>query len=176
MRGDADRANEELSPVCGGGIVAGDRESFEAVSAQTIIGSADFVDHIKRCHVVDRDWGKSGRREQRAAVQLESSFTPEEVVSALARVYEVKPSALAARKATCREGRRLLLYCVGTYCRSGESLSALGRQLSVSVSGLTRARDRVRKQLEQDDELSRRLKRIITNLKSSQASPKLSIA
>ena len=67
------------------------------------------MDRIKRRYGVDREVGKTERREQPTQVQLQGSFILAEMVTIAARVYVVEPGTLMERQGRCREGRRLLL-------------------------------------------------------------------
>jgi REP element-mobilizing transposase RayT len=139
---------------------------FEAIAAQTIIGSDEFVDIIKRRYGLGQEVDKSKRRDRPALVRLQGLFTMEEMAAAVARVYAVEPEDLLKRKSNCQDGRRLLIYCVSYYCRSGMTLNAMAKRMSLTVSGLTRARDRANERLGGNQDFQERHAQVLEYLKA----------
>ena len=105
-----------------------------------------------------------GAREQPALIHLQRSFSESEIVKLVCDVYNVKSTDIIARKSGYREARRVLMYCLSVFCRHKLTLTEMAGKLSVSVSGLTRARDRVRDEMPEDKALKMKIEEITTRL------------
>lgn len=130
---------------------------YAGSAEQSIVGSDSFVDRIKRGYLLGR---KGDRREEPSLVHLQESFGLEEIAEAVAEMYEIKSAELMRRRSAHREARRLVMYCASKYCRHESSLSELAERLGVSVSGLTRARDRFAAAFS----ANRKLRRLVRNV------------
>ena len=64
------------------------------------------------------------------------------------------------RKSRDRESRKILLFCLSKYCRSSMKLTDIAERCSISLSGLTRARDRVKRAKVTDKRLNKKLELI----------------
>lgn len=130
---------------------------YAGCAEQSIVARDRFLDRIKRAYVLG---GQRNRREEPWRVHLQESFGLAEITETVAGLYEITSAELVRRRSPQREARRLLIYCASRYCRHESSLSGLAERLGVSVSGLTRARDRVATALPG----SRKLKRLLRNI------------
>ncbi len=97
-------------------------------------------------------------------IHLKRSFSLDEVGDIVAGIFEVTKADILARKSPHRVARRVFMYCACKYCSYGRSLTDIAKCFSVSISGLTRARDRVKADLPRDKELKSGLKKIESGL------------
>lgn len=67
----------------------------------------------------------------------------------------MSPEQLYDRKSGDRKARRMLLYSVCKYCRGWHSLGEMASCFSVTLSGLTRPRDRFEDDIRTDGQLRR---------------------
>lgn len=130
---------------------------FDGVVAQTILGRESFVDRIRREYLLTRP---ADRREETSLVRLQQSFSLRRVAEVVGRVCGVCPEDVLRRRGPHRLARRLLMYCACHYGRCHSSLTALAKVLSVSVSGLTIARDRLAASLGKDRRLRTLLRKV----------------
>ncbi len=135
-----------------------------ALQAWSILGSDSFIDRIKRTYLLKRD---ADAREEPELVHLQSSLTVAEVVSVAGKVCGVSSEAILQRRRGCRLPRRIGMFCVCRYCRHQRSLTELAGEFGVSVSGLTRGRDRVAAALAEDGTVATLLKEISSELETS---------
>jgi REP element-mobilizing transposase RayT len=145
------------------GLVRELKSPYAGSAEQSLVGSDSFVDRIKRAYLLGRE---GNRREEPSLVHLQESFSLEEITEAVAGLYEIESAELVRRRCAHREARRLLMYLASKYCRHESSLSELAERLGVSVSGLTRARDRVAAALPGDRELRRLLQTVQERIES----------
>ena len=113
---------------------------FDETVEQSIIGSPGFVDRVKRKYLLRR---LSSSGEEPALVQLQQSYSLDEVIGHIAEFYRIDSALILKRRSTNREARQVAMYCACKYCRHKYTLTELARRFSVSVSGLTQARNRV---------------------------------
>ena len=144
------------------GLLKDVENPFDDLREQSIIGSDSFIDKIKRKYLLFR---KKDCREQPSLVHFQSSFSIEEVMQVVSRYYGVDSDSLLSRRSPSRDARRLLMYCACIYCCSMKSLSEIATSFGVSVSGLTRARDRVKVSIAEDKQQRKQLKVIENQLK-----------
>jgi REP element-mobilizing transposase RayT len=133
------------------------------LEGQMILGTEPFLDRIRRAYVLTRH---ADRREQPAFARARQSVPFEAVARCVGQVCGVKPDSLLALRGADRQARHLLVYGVCHYCRGGESLTALAQRFGISLSGLTMARDRVARSLQDDKTLLRAWRRIEQKLKA----------
>ena len=119
---------------------------------QTLIGSDRFIDRIKREYLLKRSGDK---REQRALIHFQKSFSFTDIINHIAQIYRVDQESIIKRKSGHREARRVGMYFACVYCRHSNPLSELAARFSVSVSALTQARDKVK------DSSSKNLQKIV---------------
>jgi len=137
-----------------------------ALEAWSILGSDSFIDRIKRTYLLTRD---ADAREEPELIHLQSSLTVAEVVSAAAKACGVSSEAILQRRQGCRLPRRIGMFCVCRYCRHRRSLTELAQEFGVSVSGLTRGRDRVAAALAEDEAVATLVKGTSAELQKSMA-------
>jgi hypothetical protein len=139
---------------------------YEGAAEQSIVGSDRFVDRIKRAYLLSR---KGNRREEPSLVHLQESFTLAEITEAVAGLHDIQSAELLRRRSPHREARRLLMYCAATYCRHDSSLSDVAEHLGVSLSGLTRARDRVAAALPRSKKQGQLVQKVAERIQSRQS-------
>ena len=128
---------------------------FDDITEQSLMGSDSFIDRIKRQFLLSRDVRPRNKNEQPGLVHLQSSFSFDEIVATVASVCQVKSADIIKRRSVERESRRILLYSLSKYCRSHMSLTDIAENCSISLSGLTRARDRIKRVSKTDKALLR---------------------
>ena len=133
---------------------------FDDITEQSLMGTDSFVDRIKRQFLLSRDVNSRHRNEQPGLVHLQSSFSFNEIVATVASVCNVKIADIFKRRLVKRETRRILLFCLSKYYRSHMTLTDIAENCSISLSGLTRARDRINRVAKTDKILSRILNSI----------------
>lgn len=138
---------------------------YAGAAEQTLVGSDHFVDRIRRAYLLHR---QGDRREQPSLVRLQESLGLEDVTAAVADYYRLERERLLLRKGAHRQARRVLMYCASTYARHQCTLTELAGAFGVSVSGLTRARDRVADLLPR----SKKLRQVLDNVKKRLEVPK----
>ncbi len=129
---------------------------FDDIVEQSILGSESFVDRIKREYLLRRS---SNSGEEPALVHFQQSYSLDEVIDHVAEFYAVERESILRRKSANRDARRLAMYCAYIYCRHDSSLTDLARWFSVTVGGLTHARDKVSK------DSDRKLKKAVSEIK-----------
>lgn len=139
------------------GLLREMKSPYAQAEEQTIVGSDGFIDRIKREYLLAR---QADRREEPSLTHLQQSLVLGDAVAAVCEVYGVERECVLQRAGAHRQARRVLMYCASRYCRYQSSLTELGRALGVSVSGLTRARDRVAAELPKN----RRLRATLQNI------------
>jgi hypothetical protein len=139
---------------------------YDGAAEQSIVGSDRFVDRIKRAYLLSRT---GDRREEPSLVHLQESFSVEEIAEAVSGLYDIQSAELLRRRSPYREARRLLMYCAAKYCRHDSSLTDVAERLGVSLSGLTRARDRVAAVLTRSKKQRRLVQNIAERIQSSQS-------
>ena len=153
------------------GLLRDIESPFEDIREQSIIGSDSFVDWARREFLLIRD---ADTREQPTLNHLRRSFPLVEVSSIVATVFDVDAEEIFRRKSPNRLARRVLMYCACKYCSHDCSLTAIAKSFSVSISGLTRVRDRVKDGIIQNKELRKALREVESKIENG--SPKKSIA
>ena len=138
------------------------RNPFQDLREQTILGSEGFVDRVRRELLMERH---ADRREAPALVHFKSSFSPDQVAAIVADVCGMGADVLLKRRSPHRMPRRLLRSCVARYCRHERSMTALARSMSVGLSGLAAARDRMATALASDRRLQRLVRQVEQRLK-----------
>jgi hypothetical protein len=148
------------------GLLRDLKSPYDGAVEQSIVGSDRFVDRIKREYLLSR---MGDRREEPSLVHLEESFSLEEITEAVSGLYDIQSAELLRRRSPHREARRLLMYCAAKYCRHDSSLSDVAEHLGVSLSGLTRARDRVASVLARSKKQRRLVQSVAERIQSSQS-------
>ena len=139
------------------GLIKKIDDPFEYVVAQSILGSERFLEQVKRRYPLHREVDE---REQPTLAYLQRSFSASDIVAIVAEEFEVTEQQILSRQSSETVARRIAMYCVCHYCRSAESLTNLATFFSVSVSGLTRCRDRALRHIQANRNM-RQLMRII---------------
>ena len=148
------------------GLLRNINDPSATLEAWSILGSDSFIDRIKRTYLLKRE---ADAREEPELVHLQSSLSVGDVVSVTARVCGVSDESILRRRQGCRLPRRIGMYCVCRYCRHQRSLTELAREFGVSVSGLTRGRDRVAAALAADETVATLVNTISAELQKSMA-------
>lgn len=128
-------------------------DPFELAIRQQIIGSDSFAEKIIREKILKTE--VKDKREQRALVNFQNSFSPETVIKTVAEYFKLEESHILSRKGGQRVARKLAMYACCCYCTSNTSLTDIGKLFGVTLSGLTRTRDRVAESIDKDKELKK---------------------
>jgi len=140
---------------------------FESLKLQSILGSDSFADRIKRRYILKQN--KATRKEQPSLWKLQQPLSSEDVTKAVGEICGVDVDVIKQSKGRHSEARRLLIYCMCKYCRGKHSLSDISQEFSVSVSGLTQARDRFERAVTYDKLLQQLLAKVEKRLEYSAA-------
>ena len=143
------------------GLLRDIEDPAAGLEAWSILGGESFIDRIKRTYLLKRD---ADAREEPELTHLQSSLAPADILSAVAAACDVSVASILQRRSRSRLARRLGMFCVCKYCRYGRSLIELARTFGVSVSGLTRGRDRVALARDKDETVAALLARIAVEL------------
>jgi REP element-mobilizing transposase RayT len=141
-------------------------DPFDAAAAQFIIGSEDFVEKIRRQYL-DVSEKVNIRRDQLQAKKLEHWISLSEIANLVASEYDCTPESLRGRYQRGNEARQVLLYLASRHCRGGHTLAEISEYLNISVGGLTAGRDVFKKRLQKDRTLSRRVKKLESQMVAS---------
>ncbi len=117
------------------------------LEGQTILGTEPFCDRLRRAYILTRT---ADRREQPAFERARRSLPFDAVARCVGQVCHMPPDQLRLRHGADRGARQLLIHGVCHYCRGTESLTALARQLEMSLSALTMARARIAHRLRRE--------------------------
>jgi putative transposase len=134
---------------------------FELAIRQQVIGSESFAEKVTREKILNTEI--KDKREQRALVHFQKSMSPEKVISCVAGYFEVSEKEILSRKGGQRVSRKLAMYLCCNYCTSHTTLTEIGKLFGVTLSGLTRTRDRVTQLLAKD----KGIKKYIIEIKKS---------
>ena len=122
---------------------------FELAIRQQIIGSESFAEKIIRRNILNQD--VIDKREQLDLRRFQHSFTVEKIIGFTALICKVDRREILKRKSKYHFARKLAMYLCCNYCTANKSLTKIGEDFSVSLSGLTRARDRVAENIHQKE-------------------------
>jgi len=131
---------------------------FKLAIRQQIIGSDSFADRITREKVLRVE--VKDKREQRALVHFQKSIGTEAVIKTVADFFNTNDEDILSRKGGRRLSRKVAVYMCCCYCTSHTSLTDIGKLFGVTLSGLTRTRDRVISKIETDKGLADCVKNI----------------
>lgn len=115
---------------------------FELAIRQQIIGSETFADRITRTKLLKRK--VKDRKEESTLRAFQQSMKPEDIVKTVAAYFQITEKSILQRRSTAKIPRKIAMYLCAVYCNSRVSLTDMGNMFSVSVSGLTIIRDRVK--------------------------------
>ena len=135
---------------------------FELAIRQQIIGSETFAEHITRTHIIGRKI--KDRKEESLLCTFQESMNPEVIISIVAEYFNINREIILQRKSPEKLARKIAMHLCAIYCCSRVSLTNIGKIFSVSLSGLTRSRDRVKQAIESKN---KKLTVIINKLKKS---------
>ena len=100
--------------------------------------------------------------------RFQTSMDPEHIINVVAQFFNIDKSMVLKRKSTEKQARKIAMFLCSIYCNSRMSLTDLGKLFSVSLSGLTRTRDRVKQELEDNNkELVKLIKKLIKKINNS---------
>jgi REP element-mobilizing transposase RayT len=141
-------------------------DPYETAAAQAIIGSEDFIDKMRKgLSAVSEKLAI--RRECRQQEKVKSWCRLRDVVQAVATEFEQEPRTLLKRWSNANTGRQVLLYLASVHCRGRYSLTNIAYRLGkISISGLTKSAQLMKKRLKKDRELKKQVDRIQTVLNS----------
>ena len=135
---------------------------FELAIRQQIIGSETFAERLTRTKILKRK--VKDKREERMRCIFQSSIDPDVIINAVAAHFGTDAGKITQRKSTEKLPRQIAMYLCALYCNSRISLTDIGKLFSVSLSGLTRSRDRIKYKIETGNN---ELKEIISTIKKS---------
>jgi len=118
---------------------------FELAIRQQIIGSETFAERITRTRILKRK--VKDRREESALCAFQKSLNPDGIVNAIAEYFEISRETILQRRSKEKMPRQIAMYLCAVYCCSRVSMNDLGKLFSVSLSGITIARDRIREKM-----------------------------
>ena len=94
-------------------------------------------------------------------ILFQHSLNPELVIAKVAEYFATSVETILRRKSQEKTARAVAIYLSSIYCNSRMTLTEIGEIFSLSLSGLTRTRDRVRdKLISGDKELTRDISKI----------------
>jgi REP-associated tyrosine transposase len=128
---------------------------FETALRQQIIGSESFAEKIMRGKILNKK--VKDAREERALIHFKKSIHPKTVIEVVSEYYRVTKTDLLQRKGSHREARKLATYLCCKHCTSHTSLTGMGKLFGISLSGLTRSRDKVEQGMKDDIGLSNKI-------------------
>ncbi len=120
---------------------------FELAIRQQIIGSETFADRITRTEILKRK--VKDRREESALRAFQQSLRPGDFINAVAAYFKISREDILRRRSKAKVPRQIAMYLCAIYCASRVSMGDLGNLFSVSLSGITIARDRVKRKIAQ---------------------------
>jgi hypothetical protein len=137
------------------GLLRDIEDPFDDVTDRTLLGSETFLERLRRMFVERAsDSGEEGDN-------LEPKVTPlplEVVLDAVARAYNVDRNHLLKRRRGHSEPRRAAIWLACKWCGAKLTLREIGSAFgSVSSSGIYRARNRFRRQMDNDKSLRLRI-------------------
>lgn len=115
-------------------------DPFLSVREQTILGSDSFADKIRRKYLLKR-----GVRDEQQEVSLKHllrSISVEDVVSAVADVYDISRAEVLKRRSRHADARKLAMYLAVRLSRHAQSLSELADCFGVTGAALSIAAKR----------------------------------
>jgi REP-associated tyrosine transposase len=131
---------------------------FEQAQHKQIIGSEIFAEKILREKILNKPI--KDVREERALIHFKQSMPPGKIIKAVGKYFNVKEKGILLRRGLPRLARSLAIYLCCQYCTNHTSLTNIGKIFNISLSGLTRSRDRIKDQKQQNMELAETIKRI----------------
>ena len=136
---------------------------FELAIRQQIIGSETFAERITRTEILQRKI--KDKREESALCAFQKSLNPDDIINAIAEYFKISKEEILQRRSKKKMARQIAMYLCTVYCSSRVSMSNLGKLFSVSLSGITIARDRVKKKMltESDKEVIK----VVNDIKKS---------
>jgi len=153
------------------GLTADIADPMEMSSARAVLGSEPFVDRIRRLLHGERYPAEKGEELERK--RMLKSFGSAEVLAVVSRVMVIPVEEIVSCGRRHVEARRFAMRCVCEYCRHGESLGSLAKRFGVSVSGPTRARDRVIKEAAKNKHVAKTLEKIHDALLSKKSTAQM---
>ena len=142
------------------GLTAELWDPAEVAVAQTIIGSDSFADRLRRAATSVSE-KVSIRRECGRQMKLQRWCMLRHVVLAVADAYDVAPRQLLTRWSRNNVARQTLLYLAMNHCRARYTITNLAHRLGrISVSGLSKAHERMAARLRSDGKLRAIVRRI----------------
>jgi len=124
---------------------------FKHAIRQHIIGSETFAEKITRERLLTKEIKDS--REERELIHIRKSISPQFVIDRVAEYFKIdKIDKILKRKSCHQTARKLAMYLCCQYCTNTTSLTCIGKYFGVSISGLTRARDRVNESIQKNNE------------------------
>ena len=135
-------------------------EPYAAAAAQAIIGSESFVEKMRKglAAVAEK---LSIRRECGQQAKIQSWCRLRDVIHAVAIEFDQEPRDLLKRWSNANTGRQTLLYLASVHCRGRYTLTNLASRLGgLSISGLAKAAQLMKKRLLKDKDLKDKVDRI----------------
>ncbi len=124
-----------------GGLYENVNNPLELAQRQQIIGSESFAEKILREKILKKT--VKDPREERELIHFKKSISPDKIIDAVCRHYKIDKQNLLQKRSTLRIARKLAMYLCCQHCLGHTSLTDLGHLFNVSLSGLTRSRDRL---------------------------------
>ena len=135
---------------------------FDLAIRQQIIGSESYAERITRSILLKQSI--KNRKEESALAAFQHSLKPELVIAKVAEYFNVPAETILRRRSQEKIARAVVIYLCSIYCNSRMTLTEIGKIFSLSLSGLTRTRDRVKEKLVVGD---KELVKIISKIKKS---------
>ena len=132
---------------------------FDLAIRQVIIGSETFADRIARTNLLKRKI--KDKKEEALLHAFQTSINPMLIIRKVAEYFRTNTKEIRTRRSKAKEARRIAMYMCATYANSYMTLTQIGRLFSVSISGLTRTRDRVKDKIKKEKSgISRKIEEI----------------
>ena len=126
-----------------------EKSPLKEVVSSTILGSMEFVKAVSKKHLE----GKKPDREVLALRKLSGQLSIAEIDNAAAEVFREEE----------KTGKKVSLYLSHRY--SGKKLKEIGEYFGISESGVTQASRRLKKKIEEDKKLKKKIKLTKSRLK-----------
>ena len=118
---------------------------FELAIRQQIIGSETFAERLTRTKILKIK--VKDKREENALCAFQQSLNPDNIVNAVAEYFKISRESILQRRSREKIARKIAMYLCTVYCTSRVSLSNLGKLFSVSLSGISIAKGRVKEKI-----------------------------
>ena len=105
-----------------------------------------FSERITRTEILKRK--VKDRKEESVLCAFQQSLHPDDIINSVAAYFKISREDILRRRSKEKLPRQVAMYLCTIYCTSRVSMSDFGKLFSVSLSGVSIARDRVKKKIE----------------------------